>query len=492
MAKNSAYKSYLPLLKKAFPFNELNGAELVLVAKGLDKITLSKGETLFSEKDKGKECYIVSSGDLLFTKMGRPLKHFKPGDFFGEIGMLDERNRMGNVSATEDTELLVYTKDSLDKLSADAPDTAVKIYRGFARLVISYLREETSLYNEFDVLLIQDGGCAPGYNPVTAYLTEFLEKSGHEIFIAAQGFRSVVRNHIEDYRYLIYSRRKYEMMERIAGVVFSPPLRESRGADFRSERYPQFKEKEIQRTAADNILKRKAKIVIGIGGNGTFAGIKALSEFLPEIQFYFLPVTIDSDIFGTECIGQHTGVEVGAEKIRSYLADARTHDRVYFIEMMGADSGYHALHSALGAGAHLAVVPGVDYDYRKTAEAINRRTSAVIVVAEGFAKVERRASEFKGNAAEYFRLLLVQNGLETNRRIVAEPFSRDIRGAAPNNMDISLAQRMAHNLVELINSGRDRVMPATLSGKDLHIPFAEIKTDNTTGASLSHLSNRLY
>ena len=61
--------------------------------------------------------------------------------------------------------------------------------------------------------------------------------------------------------------------------------------------------------------KRKTAI-IAIGGNGTFKGIHVMCDLIPtSVQVFFIPVTIDSDIAGTDCIGQHTGVEIGAEKI---------------------------------------------------------------------------------------------------------------------------------------------------------------------------------
>src|SRR5690606_31400827 len=127
----------------------------------------------------------------------------------------------------------------------------------------------------------------------------------------------------------------------------------------------EFIKEENQKKAAQHIIERKTKIVIAIGGDGTLKGLKSLSRFLPSsIQTFFIPVTIDSDISGTECIGEHTGVQVGSEKIRSYMADARSHHRIYIIEMMGRDGGYHALSSCLGAGADLAVLPGLEYDVK--------------------------------------------------------------------------------------------------------------------------------
>ena len=164
-----------------------------------------------------------------------------------------------------------------------------------------------------------------------------------------------------------------------------------------------YNNREARKKAASEILKRNIKAIVAIGGNGTFMGIHSLAKFLPEsINLFFIPVTIDSDVSGTETIGEHTGVEMGAEKIRCYMADARTHKRVYIIEMMGAHGGFHALHSCIGARAHLAALPGIEVDFAKVVHALNEKESAVIVVAEGFQVEERKKQNIKGNAAKYF------------------------------------------------------------------------------------------
>ena len=81
--------------------------------------------------------------------------------------------------------------------------------------------------------------------------------------------------------------------------------------------------------------------------------------------------------------------------------------------------------------------------------------------------------------------------MELRRKVVCEPFSRDIRGAAPNNQDITLAQRMAYNVVEYLKAGTSRLMPAVRSGREYAIPFNEIHTDNMVENDLLVLSNRL-
>ena len=353
--------------------------------------------------------------------------------------------------------------------------------------------EYRKMFSNIDVLLIQEGGCAPGYNPVTAFITYHLENMGRKVYAAREGFRSLVNGDDEDFVRLVYDPELYKKLDHIPGVLHVAPLSEAGGALLRGERYPDFIKRELQEKAAENIKQRNVQVIIAIGGNGTFKGLRSLCELISTaIQVFFVPVTIDSDIAGTECIGENTGIEMGAEKIRRYMADARTHKRVYIIEMMGASSGFHALHSCLGARGHLAVLPNSKIDHKKVVEAINRRgDGCVIVVAEGYKREERREKGIKDNAAEYFYKELMETGIKINRRVVCEPFSRDIRGAAPNNQDITLAQRMAYNVAKYIKAGSSRLMPAVSSGREYAIPFSEIKTDNLVEEDLIVLADRL-
>ena len=115
----------------------------------------------------------------------------------------------------------------------------------------------------------------------------------------------------------------------------------------------------------------------------------------------------------------------------------------------------------------------------------------MVVVAEGYKSQERKLKGYKGNAAEFFRDELMQAGLNTSCRVICEGYSRDVRGAAPNNLDIMLAQRMARKLTGLVESGQTRMMPAVLSGKEHSIPFDRITTDNSVTSELASLANRL-
>ncbi|NUQ80217.1 MAG: 6-phosphofructokinase [Bacteroidetes bacterium] len=482
----------ISFLKSVENFSQLNDDDIRVIAGFLKKTKFKAGETVYKEGDAGGEAYLVAAGELAWEKFDRTIKIYSKGSLFGELSLVDDQARNGTVRALTNVELFSFSRQDIETLEQGNPLAYGHFYRELARFGTSLAREEEDFYREMDVLIIQDGGCAPGYNSVTAFISQFLEAMGRKIFVAAEGFRSVVSGRTEDFRALVYSPRLYRQLQRIPGVMFAPPLREARGADFRSERYGDFRLPEVQEQAAKNILRRKVKILIGIGGDGTLKGMKALSKLLPDnILMYFIPVTIDSDVFGTECIGEHTGVEVGAEKIRCYMADARTHHRCYIIEMMGAAGGYHALHSCLGAGAHLAVLPSSRFDMKEVAESLKNRENTVIVVAEGYKQNERKQKGYKGNAAQYFMEELQEAGLNARSRVIAEGFSRDIRGAQPNNMDITLAQRMARKLMQMVIQGENRRMPAVLSGQEYSIGFDEIRTDNSVSTDLANLANRL-
>lgn len=480
------------LLKYQPLFRELEADDWAPFFAILSRRTVAAGHPIVQQGDEGDEAFVIVEGQCRLYRANHLIQRYQAGDCFGEMSLFGERRRMETIVAETPVTLLCMHARDLDDASKIPAPLAKKLYKGFAHNASSYLGANSPLYQNMEVLIVQDGGCAPGYNPVTAFLTEYLEKAGYRVFVAASGFRSLVRDRTEDYRCLVYGKENYAQLDHIPGVMFSPPLRDQRGANFRSERYPEFRSEALQRQAAQQLQKRNVKVLIGVGGNGTCAGIHALSRFLDDsVQVFFIPVTIDSDVSGTECIGEYTGVEYGAEKLRCYMADARTHRRLYIIEMMGASGGYHALHSCLGAGAHLAVLPNQQYDLPSLVEALQDRQGTVIVVAEGYKAAQRKTQGHGGNAAEFFRDELLAAGLQTQQKIVCEPFSRDIRGASPNNMDIALAQRMAGKLVELVQAGQSGQMPAVQSGRAFSIAFDDIDTDNSVAAELAALANRL-
>jgi 6-phosphofructokinase len=477
------------VLRSVTALSSLSDQDLDTLAAVLEPLQVQGGEVVFKTGDPGDGAYFLSAGSCRLLVYDRLVRAYSAGSLFGELSLMDDRPRTGTLVAETACTLHRLSRAALDQLPAAL---LARFYRALGGMLSGYLRDSEPFFKSMEVLLIQDGGCAPGYNPVTAFLSEYLEKAGHAVFVTAEGFRSLIGNQPQDFRALVYDKTLFDQLDHIPGVIFSPPLREARGADFRSERFPQFKEAALQQRALQTLQDRRVRVVVGIGGNGTFKGIHALAKLTDDIRFFFVPVTIDSDVSGTECIGEYTGVEVGAEKIRCYMADARSHKRMYIVELMGAQGGYHALHSCLGAGAHLAVLPGHAQDLPALVQALADRDHTVIVVAEGYQRDLRRQQQYPGNAAEFFRDELLQAGLKTRQKIVCESFSRDIRGAGANNMDLMLSQRMARKVSQLLADGRTDVMPSVNSSQEGAIPFSEVRTNNSVLPGLASLANRLY
>ena len=401
-----------------------------------------------------------------------------------------------SAEAGPDAEAFWFTQgaDGFAGSGASPEDLLARLRAGERSLARSRGHEmaRRRMYREIDVLLVQEGGCAPGYNPVTAFLAEELEAHGRRVYCAREGFRSLVSGRDEDFARLVYDQEEYRRIESIPGVVNAAFLTEAAGAQFRSERYDPFRETENQYAAARNLTARNVRVLVAIGGNGTLKGIRELAVRLPETtRTAFVPVTVDSDIAGTECIGQHTGVEIGADKLRGYMADARTHKRVYLIEMMGARGGFHALYSSLGARAHLAVLPGADPNPAVVMEALNRKDYAVIAVAEGYGADDPERRRLGLNAAAWLARKLESSGIPSNKKIVTEPFSRDLRGAIPNNLDMVLARRMARAVAEAVRAGRSAVMPAVTGDELRYLPFWKIDTENRVSEDLARLADRL-
>ena len=291
-------------LKSVGPFQALADQEIKALAALLSRWEYQGGETIFSAGDIGTTLFIIEEGSCFLEIAGRTVKHLDPGDLFGEIAVIDTLPRTATVKADPACRLLAIQAQDLEDEKRIGPAGFVKILKELARKITSYVRFGDDFYREMDCLLLQDGGCAPGYDSVTGFLTYYLEQAGRQVYMAREGFKSLVGGQAGDFCSLVNDRELYEKLENLPGVIYTPPLREARGAGFRTERYPDFLKSANQAKAAHNLIERRVRVLIGLGGNGTLAGIKALSGLLPDsVQIFFIPVTIDSDIFGTECIG---------------------------------------------------------------------------------------------------------------------------------------------------------------------------------------------
>lgn len=348
-----------------------------------------------------------------------------------------------------------------------------------------------------------DGGDAPGYSSVAVALTEEGTRRGYEVWAATEGFRSLGPDATQDLRFerLVVSRReRYQLLAqniptRSMGRRLLDP-----GSDFRSERYLGFLDPAIRTEAVDGFRAQGFTHLVCVGGNGTFEGQKAWLDAFPPAErpmSSFVNVSIDNDLAGDRAIGFLTGVEAGATVARGLWEDGYTHKRTYLLEMMGNRSGRHALHCGVGSRAHLIVLPQFAFPedvLEEIAAALGRVEHALVVVAEGY-EAERRKREGRDQSASaYLKMQLEQFGLrdQSTRRVIAEPFSRYLRGVRPGFADVSAAYLKASLLFDSFEAGKTEIVPFVLAAHDVGVrPFAEVLRDDSIEPAFLPLLERL-
>ena len=332
------------------------------------------------------------------------------------------------------------------------------------------------------LLLTFDGGLAPGYTAVAVSATEEAEGRGYEVWAAREGFRSLAGAGFESQRV-----ERLTMDPSTAAGSASVRNMYARigdpGSPFRSERFRGFHHDAAQRAAARFIAEQGFGTCVFVGGNGTLQGVKSLARHLdPDVRVGFINCSVDSDLRGDRSVGFLTALEEGARIARGLFEDALTHKRHYILEMMGNRGGKHALHCGASARAHLIVLPQMDLGddiMADIAAELARHEHSLTVVAEGY-HAERRPPE--QSAAHWFRDRLAEHGFadRPERRVIAESYSRHLRGARPLLMENERVFLKCQLLFDAFARGETAVMPYYLGAHWIGTHrLADVHTDNT-------------
>jgi len=243
------------------------------------------------------------------------------------------------------------------------------------------------------------------------------------------------------------------------------------GTILKSARSMEFKTPEGRKKAFDNLRKEKIDALIAIGGDGTFTGLhKFYQEF--QIPSICIPGTIDNDIAGTDyTIGYDTATNTCVEAIDRIRDTALSHSRLFFIEVMGRNSGYIALHSGIAGGAGSIIIPEEDTTFEQLYEKLmagegTSKKSNLVVVAEG-SKIGG-VSELAKKVAErtsYFDIKVTILGHLQ-------------RGGAPSYFDRVLASKMGVAAVEGLLDSKNDAMVGIRDNKIVFNSFDTIMTQH--------------
>ena len=231
------------------------------------------------------------------------------------------------------------------------------------------------------------------------------------------------------------------------------------GTMLKSARSKEFRTKEGRAKAYTELKNADIDGLVLIGGDGTFTGGMVFSSEY-DIPCIGVPGTIDNDIFGTNfTIGYDTALNTVVEVIDKIRDTASSHNRLFFVEVMGRDAGFIALNAGVGAGAEEILIPEEDMGLERLLECLKRtkrsgKSSSIVVVAEGDKigkNVFELANHVEENLPEYEVRVSVLGHMQ--------------RGGSPSCFDRVLATRLGVKAVVLLLDGKSNLMVGLINNK---------------------------
>jgi len=239
------------------------------------------------------------------------------------------------------------------------------------------------------------------------------------------------------------------------------------GTMLKSARSDEFRTKAGRKKAYEALKLADIDGLILIGGDGSFRGGL---EFNKEFKFPLIgiPGTIDNDIFGTDyTIGYDTALNTVVEVIDKIRDTASSHNRLFFVEVMGRDAGFIALNAGVGAGAEEILIPEEDLGLERLLESLKQskrsgKSSSIVVVAEGD-KLGKNVFELRDYVEEHLPEYEVRVSVLGHMQ----------RGGSPSCFDRVLASRLGVKAVELLLDGFSNLMVGIVNTKIESCSFQE-------------------
>ena len=239
------------------------------------------------------------------------------------------------------------------------------------------------------------------------------------------------------------------------------------GTVLKSARSKEFMTPEGRKKAHDHLTKAGVDALVVIGGDGSFTGAEVFNKEY-DFPVMGIPGTIDNDIFGTShTLGYDTALNTVVDCIDKIRDTASSHNRLFFVEVMGRDAGHIALNAGIGAGAEEILIPEEELGLDRLVDSLKRskasgKSSSIVVIAEGD-KIGKSVFELK----DYFE----DNFPEYDIRVSVLGHMQ--RGGSPSCFDRVLASRLGVKAVESILEGKSNYMVGILGDKIALTPLEQ-------------------
>ena len=327
------------------------------------------------------------------------------------------------------------------------------------------------------IALVTGGGDCPGLNAVIRAVVKGALNHGWEVFGIERGFEGLL--HKNQVRKLNVA--DVRGIAHLGGTILGTT---NRGNPFRFTVKKNGKEEviDISQQIADRFFDLGFDALVTIGGDGTLQIAQQLADLgLPIIG---VPKTIDNDLAATEVsFGFNTAVTTATEAIDKLHATAKSHERVFVVELMGHYSGWIALYAGIAGGADVILIPEIPFDLKAVARKIQdrwrrQRRFAIVVAAEGakpmggdhFMTLRETGHERLGGIAEFVAKEIHRLTDRETRSLVLGHLQR---GGQPTTSDRLLATRFGAAAVRAIAHGERNVMVALRSTKIITVPLEE-------------------
>jgi 6-phosphofructokinase 1 len=317
--------------------------------------------------------------------------------------------------------------------------------------------------------VLTSGGDAPGMNAALRAVVRTAAYHNVGCVGIYQGYQGLIDNKVK-----VMNARSVNNIINKGGTVL------------KSARCLEFRTKEGRKIAYENLQKQGIEALVIIGGDGSFTGALIFqSEF--NIPVIGIPGTIDNDIFGTShTIGFDTALNTVIDAIDKIRDTAISHNRLFFVEVMGRDAGHIALNTGIGAGAEEVLIPEEDMGLDRLLESLKRseksgKSSSIVVVAEGD-KTGKNVFEI----AEYVEKNLPYYDVRVS------VLGHMQRGGSPSCFDRVLASRMGVYAVEALLDGQSNMMVGMQGGEMILSPLEKaIKGKSEINKDLIRVSDIL-
>ena len=296
--------------------------------------------------------------------------------------------------------------------------------------------------------VLTSGGDSPGMNAAIRSVVRTSAFHGLECTAVYRGYQGLIDGDFKE-----FNARSVNNIIHKGGTI----LKSARCEDFRTS--------EGRKKAFENIQKAGIDALVVIGGNGSLTGAQKLNE-----EFGFpvmgIPGTIDNDILGTDyTIGFDTAINTVVEAIDKIRDTASSHNRLFFVEVMGRDVGLVALNSGVGAGAEEILIPEQNLGLDRMLDSLKHskdsgKSSSIVVVAEGD-KTGKNVFELKEYVEKHLPIYDVRVSVLGHMQ----------RGGSPTCFDRVLASRMGVKAVESLMEGKTNYMIGIENNKMVLTPI---------------------